>query len=111
MLPWVAAYDRINYSRYLPIYWCQIKTLPETHPQAQYYLHSGEFAVQRSQDVSFSQVAVDHTIEQTLNKDTTPKDERWKKMELPTAFDRYMSDDYLPPNCGTTINKPDDNFT
>ena len=33
------------------------------------------------------------------------------KMELPTAFDRYVSDDYIPPNCGPTINKPDDNFT
>ena len=47
MLPWVTAYDRINYSRYLPIYWCQMNTLSETHPQAQHYLHSGEFAVQR----------------------------------------------------------------
>ena len=73
MLPWVTSYNRISYSRYLPIYWCQMNTLSETHPQAQHYLHSGEFAVQRSQDVPFSQVAVDHTIEQTLNKDTKTK--------------------------------------
>ena len=33
------------------------------------------------------------------------------KMELPTAFDRYMSDDYIPPNCGPTINEADNNFT
>ena len=33
------------------------------------------------------------------------------KMELPIAFDRYVSDDYIPPNCGPTINKPGDNFT
>ena len=50
-----------------------MNTLSETHPKAQHYLHSGEFAVQRSQDVPFSQVAVDHTIEQTLNKDTKTK--------------------------------------
>ena len=71
MLPWVN--DRINCSRYLPMYWCQMKTLSKTHPQAQHYRHAGEFAVQRSQDVSFSQVAVDHTIEQTMNKDTKTK--------------------------------------
>ena len=50
-----------------------MKTLSKTHPQAQHYLHAGEYAVQRSQDVSFSQVAVDHAIEQTLNKDTKTK--------------------------------------
>ena len=33
------------------------------------------------------------------------------KMELPTAFDRYVSDDYILPNCVPTINKADDNFT
>ena len=55
VLLWVTAYDSINYSRYLPIYWCQINTLSETHPQAQHYLHAGEFAVQRTQHVSFSQ--------------------------------------------------------
>ena len=33
------------------------------------------------------------------------------KMELPIAFDRYVSDDYISPNCSPTINKPDNNFT
>ena len=33
------------------------------------------------------------------------------KMEFRTAFDRYVSGDYIPPNCGPTINKPDNNFT
>ena len=37
-------------------------------------------------------------------------DDNWK-MELPTAFARYVSDDYIPPNCGPAIDKPDDNFT
>ena len=32
-------------------------------------------------------------------------------MELPIAFDRYMSDNYIPLNCGPPINKPDNNFT
>ena len=34
----------------------------------------------------------------------------WKR-ELPTAFERYVSDNYIPPNCGRTIDKPDGNFT
>ena len=32
------------------------------------------------------------------------------KMELPTTFDRYVGDDYIPPNCGLTIDIPDDNI-
>ncbi len=33
MLPWFFAYDRINYSRYLSLYWCQMITLLVSHPE------------------------------------------------------------------------------
>lgn len=32
MIPWMFAYDRQNYSRYLSYYWVEMKKLPETHP-------------------------------------------------------------------------------
>lgn len=32
MLPWIFAYDHINYSRYLPVYWLEMRDLPTTHP-------------------------------------------------------------------------------
>ena len=69
MLPWMFAYDRTNYSRYLPVYWCDMMSLKEEHPSAYEAFQAGDFVVQRSGN-AFSQVAVDHTIEQTINRDT-----------------------------------------
>ena len=73
MLPWFFAYDRVNYSRYLSVYWWQMVRLPQTHPAAYEQLMKGEFCVQRSQSSSFAQVAVDHCIEQTMNRDSKTK--------------------------------------
>ena len=73
MIPWMFAYDRTNYSRYLPVYWCDMMTLEEKHPASHEAFQAGEFVVQRSSHGSFSQVAVDQTIEQTINRDTKSK--------------------------------------
>ena len=48
-------------------------SLEEKHPAAREALQAGEFLVQRSTSSSFSQVAVDQTIEQTINRDTKSK--------------------------------------
>ena len=32
MLPWMFAYDRVNYSRYLSAYWIEMSSLEQTHP-------------------------------------------------------------------------------
>ena len=42
MMPWSFAYGRTNYSHYMPLYWCEMMTLPETHPQANAHLHASE---------------------------------------------------------------------
>ena len=47
--------------------------LPETHPQAQMMLKNGEFGVRRITKHGFSQLPVDQTIEQTLNRSTKTK--------------------------------------
>ena len=73
MLPWIHIYDGVNYARYLPYYWIQMITLKDTHPQAYSELKNGAFAVQRQENSGFSQIAVDHTIEQTVNRDTKTK--------------------------------------
>ena len=72
MLPWMFAYDRTNYSRYLSVYWCDMMSLEDAHPSAHEALKAGDFVVQRSSS-AFSQVAVDQTIEQTINRDTKSK--------------------------------------
>ena len=70
ILPWMFAYDCSNYSRYLTFYFCQMKMLPETHPEVHDQLIKGGFAVQRAEGSKFRKVAVDHCIEQTFNRDT-----------------------------------------
>ena len=72
MLPWMFAYDRTNYSRYLPVYWCDMISLKDVHPSTYESFQAGDFVVQRSGN-AFSQVAVDQTIEQTINRDTKSK--------------------------------------
>ena len=72
MLPWMFAYDRTNYSRYLSCYWCDMMSLEDTHPSAHEAFKAGDLVVQRSSS-AFSQVAVDQTIEQTTNRDTKSK--------------------------------------
>ena len=64
------ACDRINYARY---FWMDMKSLQMSHPQANTHLQNGELAVQRTVYEDFSRVAVDHTIEQTANRDTKTK--------------------------------------
>ena len=70
MLPWYFAYDHVNYARYLPVYLMHMIQLPETHPEAQMMLENGDFGVQRNSEHGFSQLPVDQTIEQTLNRST-----------------------------------------
>lgn len=73
MLPWMFAYDRTNYSQYLPVYLCEMISLRDVHPCTYGAYQAGDFVVQRSSN-AFSQVAVDQTIEQTINKDTKSND-------------------------------------
>ena len=52
MLPWMAAYDRTNYARYVPLYILDMLQLPETHPDIHNRLMAGEFVVQLTKDRS-----------------------------------------------------------
>ena len=73
MLPWMFAYDRVNYCRYMSLYWCEMTALKDTHPAAHAEFSNGEFCVQRSTISTFSQVPVDQCIEQTINRHTKTK--------------------------------------
>ena len=68
MLPYMFAYDRVNYSRYMSYYWLSMITLKSFHPSADADLRAGECAVQRSN--SLRQVPFDLAIEQSVNRDT-----------------------------------------
>ena len=73
ILPWMFAYDRPNYARYLSAYYLEMCDLPKTHPSAYAAFSSGEFAVQRQDRYGFSQVECDMCIEQTCNRDAKTK--------------------------------------
>lgn len=73
MLPWFFAYDHTNYTRYLPVYLVHMLELPDKHPEAYSMLSQGDFGVQRTTSHGFSQLPVDQTIEQTLNRNTKTK--------------------------------------
>ena len=73
IMPWMFAYDRVNYSRYLPVYFLQMSALLFTHPEAAADLLYGDFGVQSNSSHGFSQVPVDQAIEQTINRDSKTK--------------------------------------
>ena len=73
MLPYFHSYDRQNYARYLPVYWAEMVRLEKTHPMAFQEFTNGNFGVQRNKDFGFTQLPVDQTIEQTINKNTKTK--------------------------------------
>ena len=43
--PWLLAYDRVNYSRYVPVYLLEMCEFEKTHPFAHEHLRAGEFAI------------------------------------------------------------------
>ena len=61
--------------------------LESTHPEAHAHLVSVEFPVQRNHSNSFSQVPVDQTIEQSLNRDSKA---RRSTVHLKTAVCRWV---------------------
>ena len=71
LLPWFYAYDRVNYARYMTVYWSEMENLRNSHPAAYDELKRGGFVVQRSENNAFAQVAVVQAIEQTMNRDST----------------------------------------
>ena len=67
MCPLMFAADRVNYSRYLPVYFLQLLNLDKSHPGAEGLLREGAVSVSRS-SVPGCRNAVDLTIEQTINR-------------------------------------------
>ena len=74
MIPWCFAYDKINYARYLPLYYAEIMNLPSEHPDVYGNFMAGNFAVQLAEGSPFGRIPVDQATEVTVNTDT-------KKME------------------------------
>ena len=70
MIPWCFAMDKTNYARYLPVYYLQMSHLNETSPELHKYFVNGGFSVQVGDANPFGRIAVDQTLEETVNRDT-----------------------------------------
>ena len=64
---------RLHKLKYLSVYWSDMQNLQDEHPQAHQLLSEGYLSVQRNSHHGFSMVAVDQTIEQTVNKNAKSK--------------------------------------
>ena len=69
-LPWLFAYDRTNYSRYLTAHFQDLMNLEEDFPDIHEEFTNGNFSVQLSKTNPFGRMEADKVIETTINKDT-----------------------------------------
>ena len=70
VIPWMFAYDRLNYAKYLPVYYNQMLNLPMEHPEVYEHLKNGGMSVQLGAANTFRRIPVDQAIEETANKET-----------------------------------------
>ena len=90
MIPWCFAYDKVNYARYLPVYYAQMTNLPTDHPEVHRKFMEGHFSVQLAEESPFGRIPVDQTMEVTVNKDTKTTGGVTKSVSLKTgAVNRF----------------------
>ena len=89
VLPWCFAYDRINYSHYLSVYYAEMTKLSIDHPDVHVQLENRGFSVQLGRHNPFGRIPVDQTIEETVNKDTQTSGGTKGFSLKPAALSRY----------------------
>ncbi len=89
MIPWVFAYDRLNYARYLPYYYAAMTNLDDTHPGLSEEFQLGKFSVQLGKSNPFGRIPVDQAIEETINKDTQTAGGTKRFSLKPAAINKY----------------------
>jgi hypothetical protein len=89
MIPWCFAYDKVNYARYLPVYYGQMSQLKEDNPEVHDNLMKGQFSAQMSEVNSFGRIPIDQATEVTINKDTQTQGGTSRFSLKPGAVKRY----------------------
>ena len=69
MLPWMAIYDSVHYTRYLSLYWAQMNNLTIEQKS---FMKQGLFAASMT-SLPFSSIPCDQWIEMTMNKESKMK--------------------------------------
>ena len=52
MIPWCFAYDKLNYARFLPVYYAEMINLETDHPDIYEEFQKGNFSVQLVQQTN-----------------------------------------------------------
>ena len=60
MIHWCFALNKLNYARYLPVYYAQMSRLQETSPVLHNHFLNGGFSVQLRNEHPFARIAVNH---------------------------------------------------
>ena len=95
MIPWCFAYDKLNYARFLSIYYAQMLELPTNHPHVHAEFMKGMFSVQLGDTNTFGRIPVDQTIEVTINKDTqTSGGTKGFSLKAGTIARHYLTSEY-----------------
>lgn len=95
MIPWCFAYDKVNYSRYLSVYYGTMSNLETSDPDIFEYFMQGGFSVQLGAHNPFGRIPVDQTTEETVNKDTkTPGGVRKYSLKQGAVSRYYLTAEY-----------------
>ena len=89
MIPWCFAYDRLNYARYLPVYYAEMTNLAASRPEIYQAFKDGNFSVQLTESNPFGRIPVDQTTEVTVNRDTQTVGGTTKFSLKPGAVSKY----------------------
>ena len=113
MIPHFFAYDRVNYSRYLPCYLAEMRNLETSHPAIDKNMKNGDFCVQRQDLATFSQTACDQVIEQTINRHSKTQGGLSGKTRKKGAVNRWILSchirGYITNICEIIATAPDTN--
>ena len=73
MLPYLFAFDRINYSQWISVYLADMRLLPQTAPAVHNEFVKGNHPIKLTSNSKFNQVWTDTSIEQTINRESKTK--------------------------------------
>ena len=85
-IPWCFGYNKVNYARYLPVYYADMSNMATQYPDIYNNFLDGRFSVQLGSDNPFGKIPVDQTTEETVNKGTKTSGGVRKHSLIPMQF-------------------------
>ena len=58
MIPWCFSYDKVNYARYMPVFYAQMIQLEKEKPEVYDSFMKGQFSVQMSETNTYGRIPI-----------------------------------------------------